>query len=65
MSMEYVFFVGVLAVWLAAAGAGAVVALRNLKLEWGDSFTFRRPTKDSLVPATTPETPQAKRKFTR
>jgi len=62
--MEYVFFVGVLAAWLAAAGAGAFVALRNLKLEWGDSFTFRRP-KDSLVPATTPETPQAKRSSSR
>ncbi len=64
MNMEYVFFVGVLAAWLAAAGVGVYVALRNLKLEWGDSFTLNR-SKESVVPATVPETPRAKRKASR
>ncbi len=42
MNMEYVFFVGVVAAFLAAGSIGAYVALRNLKAEWGEEFTLRR-----------------------
>lgn len=63
--MEYLFFAGILAAWLAAAGVGAYVALRNLKTEWGESFTLKRLKADSVAPATVPETPHAKRRATR
>jgi hypothetical protein len=63
--MEYVFFAGILASWLAAAGIGALIAFRELKAEWGEQLTFRRAKGESVAPATVPETPRAKRRSTR
>jgi hypothetical protein len=65
MIMEYIFFVGVAASWLAAGGIGAFVALRELQSDWGNQLTFRRMKGESMAPATVPKTPSAKRRFTR
>lgn len=43
--MEYVFIALVGSLWIAAGCIGALVALRNLKADWGDDFKLRRPKK--------------------
>lgn len=57
--MELIFTIGVVSAFIAAGCIGALVALKNLKAEWGDQFVMTRP---SVAPSTVPETPNAKRR---
>lgn len=57
--MEIVFMIGIIAAFVAAGSIGALVALRNLKSDWGENFVMSRP---SVAPSTVPEIPRAKRR---